>query len=174
MKFGVHGKFELPRKDGGIDDTVEGRRSFWVSVDEEVDGLSRACGCYVFAAQNRPWYVGKTEKQDFAHECLTPHKILHYNHVIVNKYNRAAPHLYLFPLLTPRGKFSAPSRNGHRTVAELERMLIAVALSRNTELLNIEVTKFLKGLHVPGLFNTKRGDASAYSVQEVRSLFDLG
>ncbi|WP_347250490.1 hypothetical protein [Zoogloea sp.] len=173
MRFAVHGGYELPRINGkAIDDTAEAKREFWKVVEESVDGLADACGCYIYAAHNRPWYVGLASKQTFRKESLAPHKINAYNRVLAG-YKQAVPYLYFIAKLTPGERFSSPSINGHKDVGALEKVLIGLAIARNVELQNISGTKFLKEMNVPGLINTEPGQASAYAVQEIRSLFGL-
>ena len=173
MRFAVYGAYELPRKNGKvIDDTAKSKRAFWGRVDEDIEGLSEACGCYVFAAQNKPWYVGLAGKQSFRKECLTSHKVSIYNRSLA-EYERAAPWLYLIAKLTPGDNFASPSVNGHKDVSALEKVLIGLAIARNPNVSNIQGTKFLREMNVPGLINSEPGQASAYAVKEIRSLFAL-
>lgn len=173
MRFAVYGGYELPRYNGIVDDSVEAKRSFWEYIEENIEGLPDACGCYVFAAQNRPWYVGLAEKQSFRRECLTHHKVNIYNKVLTS-YNRAAPWLYFIAKLTPATKsFARPSQNGHSDIVALEKILIGLAIARNSEVANIRGTKFMREMNVPGIINTEKGQGRAYSVQEIRSLFGI-
>jgi len=125
MNFAVYGGYELPRLKKIIDFSSASKRDFWDGIEDDIEGLSQACGCYVFAAQNRPWYIGLAEKQSFEKECLTYHKLNHYNSVLDN-YQRAVPCLYFIAKLTPNGDFASPSKNGHIDVATLEQMLIGL------------------------------------------------
>lgn len=172
MRFAVYGAYELPRSNGLIDDSATSKRSFWEYVDKEIEGLSNACGCYIFAAQNRPWYVGLAVKQSFKQECLTYQKVNIYNKVLAS-YERAAPWLYLIAKLTPGDNFSRPSKSGHSDVTALENILIGLAIPRNAEIANIRGTKFLREMNVPGIINTEPGQGRAYAVQEIRSLFGI-
>lgn len=172
MNFGVYGGYEMPRINGLVTKASDRLRDFWDEVDEDLEGLSGACGCYVFAAQNRPWYVGKAEKQSFRRECFGHHKITRYNEVLA-RYQRAAPHLYLFPRLTSKGNLSLPSKKPVGDVAALETFLIGLAISRNEDVVNVSGTRFLRRMNVPGIINTQRGQGRAYAAQEIRSLFGL-
>ena len=172
MNFGVYGAHELPRVNRLIDSSAEAKNRFWKKVDNDVAGLSNACGCYVFAAQNRPWYIGLAEKQSFAKECLTDNKLKHYNNT-QNQYERSAPYLYFIAKLTPTGRFSKPSQNGHADIQTLEKILIGLAISRNPDVINIRGTKLLRKMNVPGILNTRQGQSAAYAVQEIRSLFGI-
>lgn len=172
MKFAVYGRYELPRKNGLVNSSAKAKQNFWDSVEEDIEGLSGACGCYVFAAQNRPWYIGLAKGQSFAKECFTDHKINIYNRVL-SDYNRAAPWLYFIAKLTPTKKFSKPSPNSHMEIEDLENFLIGLAIPRNPDIYNIRGTKFWRDINVPGIINTEKGQARAYAVQEIRSLFGV-
>lgn len=172
MRFAVLGAYELPRRNRLIDDCAASKKSFWEYVDNDVEGLSGACGCYIFAAQNRPWYVGLAEKQSFGQECLTYQKVNVYNKVLAG-YKRAAPWLYLIAKLTPGGNFSHPSKNGHSDIGALEKILIGLSISQNSKVANIRGTKFLKKMNVPGIINTEPGQSSAYAVQGIRDLLGI-
>jgi hypothetical protein len=172
MRFAVYGAYELPRSKGLIDDSATSKQSFWEYVDKDIEDLSGACGCYIFTAQNRPWYVGLAMKQSFKNECLTYQKVNIYNKVLAD-YERAAPWLYLIAKLTPSENFSRPSKNGHPDVAALEKILIGLAISRNADVSNIRGTKYLREMNVPGIINTEPGQGRAYAVQEIRDLFGI-
>lgn len=172
MNYIVIGAYKLPRKNGIIDSSNSAKRKFWEYVEEDKEGLPSACGCYVFSAQNRPWYIGMAQKQKFTNECLTDHKINIYNNILTS-YKRAAPWLYFIAKLTPSGKFSAPSKKGQKDIEDLENILIGLAISRNPQLFNIRGTKLLRDMCVPGIMNTKKGQGRAYAVQEIRSLFGI-
>lgn len=172
MRFAVYGGYQLPRNNRLVASDAAAKREFWETVDGDVEGLSAACGCYVFAAQNRPWYVGLAASQSFAQECLTDHKVNIFNRVL-DDYARAAPWLYFVAKLTPGAQFCRPSMNGYKDVEALENILIGLAIARNPEVYNVRGTKFLREMNVPGLLNTERGQANSYAVQEIRSLFGL-
>ena len=172
MRFAVYGAFELPRQNGLIDHSQEAMNLFWLQVEDKAKGLSTACGCYVFAAQNRAWYIGLAEKQAFKYECITDHKLKIYNKILAS-YQRAMPWLYFVAKLTPKQKFSSPSKNGHQDIAALEKILIGLGISRNNEIENIRGTKYLREMNVPGIINMEQGQGKAYAVQEIRSLFGI-
>lgn len=175
MKFKVFGPFVLPRNSNKslVAHELESRREFWWEVDESNEGLSKACGCYVFCIQTGggtlPWYVGKTEKRSFSKECLQAHKIVHYNSACTDR--KGTPQLYLVPQLTKGGRFRKPTTGKRAAISSLESILIGFALSRNPGLLNIKGTAMLKNLEVPGLINAKGGGRSAGS--KLKSILDL-
>jgi hypothetical protein len=126
-------------------------------LEAENENLPGACGCYIFALQNgdnvTPWYVGKTEKRSFEHECWGPTQINYYNEVLVDRNGK--PLMFLLPKLTGSGrKFSKPSHNGHRDIDFLESMLIGLALEKNSQLLNVKKTALLREMRVPGVINS--------------------
>lgn len=172
MNFDIYGGFQVPRDEGIVTLDPKWRSDFWGDVEEEHPGLSDACGCYILAINNKPWYVGLAEKQSFKAECFTSHKICHYNEAL-NQFARGIPYLYVIPKLTPTKKFAGPSTNGHIDVEALENILIGLALSRNPEVRNIKGTKMLREMNVPGILNKKKGQARKNAVQEIKALFGL-
>lgn len=173
MNYEIFGGFKIPRKPNkrSIVDTRD-RYDFWHEVQAAKTGLPWARGCYVFALRMRggaliPWYVGKTCRQGFMHECFESHKLVHYNEVIAS--SAGVPLLYFIARTTPGGKFKTTLSSRESTY--LETLLIGMGLQRNPHLKNVSGTKFLKELHVPGLVNSRktprRGPAS-----EIVSMFD--
>ncbi len=137
-------------------------KPFW---DEEVeaseDGLSHACGCYLFAIRagrgTKPWYVGQSNKQTFRKECLTEHKRGTYNDLLGQRSGR--PLLFLVARRTATGRrFSKPSGTGYRDVDFLENTLIQIGLRRNGHLCNSQNTKMNRNMLVPGIMNPTRGN----------------
>jgi len=171
--FETYGPYRLERNDQGLlAATAADRRSFWDSVDEETPELSYACGCYIFSIRaprgSRPWYVGKAEKSTFRRECLTAHKINHFNQAIAGR--RGYPELTLLAQVTPRDKFRKPTNSKRKAIRELETMLIGMGVSRNRDLLNIQKTKMLRELSVRGFLNTQRL-ATSGPAKALRDLF---
>ena len=173
MRFDVCGGFEIerqPRRQGGVfNDT------FWTKMDASNDSLSGACGCYIFALRNGDnivaWYVGKTEKLTFKKECFQPTKISYYNGLL--KKHNGVPILILLPRLTGSGKkFSKPTKRGYRDIDFLETLLIGMALEQNANLLNVQKTKLLREMVVPGLINTKPGPRTG-PVQALRNALGM-
>lgn len=150
MEFRVYGPFELPRqKSGLVAADAASRRTFWAVIEDASPGLTQACGCYVFAIKAargiKPWYVGKSEKQPFRKECLTPHKINHYNDGTVPR--RGRPLLYLIAQVAPSGRFRKPTSTKRPAIA-------ALALTKNSELLNVSGTRMHRELVVHGVLNS--------------------
>ena len=122
MKFDVYGGFEIERKPNrhGLFD-----KTFWKQVSQQDERLPHACGCYVFALQNGSnivaWYVGKTERRTFEHECFQATKINYYNDLLIDR--KGTPLLFLLPRLTgSETKFSKPTRSGYRDIESLSRI----------------------------------------------------
>jgi hypothetical protein len=178
MDFKVYGPFTMPRNRRGLITTdADEKRCFWQEIDEMVDGLSDACGCFIFAISpsgggTKPWYVGQTCRQGFRSECFQPHKINLYNNAIA-EYERATPLLFLLAKLTPSNQaFAKPSSNGHADIEALEDVLIGIAYSRNRNLLNIRGTSFLRDAIIPGVMNSPPGNPGA-SALELKRLLGL-
>jgi len=164
MNFFPHAAFEVPRKPSGLIDTdSDSLNSFWGSMDAELqDNVSQGIGCYVFSLRAGkgvlPWYVGKAERQSFRSECFAAHKINHYN-TIVTEHN-GTPLLTLIAKYTPGGKIVLPTKRPHNDIEYLETLLIAAGIRRNCNLVNIQGTRLLTEMVVPGVLNTPRGKAS--------------
>jgi hypothetical protein len=159
MHFEVQGPFELDRtRSKLVDNCAETKRYYWEWVDEHVSGLSNACGCYIFAIQasrgTLPWYVGKAEKQPFKKECLSHHKLNHYNNAVAGR--RGKPCLFFLPQLTNSGSFRKPTSSRRKAISELESLLIGMAIARNPGLLNSKGTKWVQEMTVDGLINSRR------------------
>jgi hypothetical protein len=153
MNFNVYGGFKIPTNKNTGHAIVTS--SFWKTVDDVEDGLSRASGCYVFSIKFgqkiTPWYVGKTEKLWFATACFKPANKVIFNDILVQ--HRGTPLIFLIPRLTPATQAFA-IRGKYSSIDYLETMLIGCALKRNNELANIRKTKKFKDMHVPGIINS--------------------
>lgn len=172
MRFDIFGGFEIPRDRYG--DGIYSK-AFWDDVDAHVDGLSRACGCYVFALRHGmnavPIYVGKAEKQAFRHECFSPGK----RHLVdkqLNRNPRKSPLLFLLPKVTHVGKFCRPTTREYPAIQFLENKLIALALDSNPDLVNARQIKFLKEMRVPGIVNSGPGQQTK-SVRELQAALGI-
>lgn len=159
MHFEIHGPFDLERNHKSlIDNSAESKREFWDYVDEVELKLPKACGCYVFAVKasrgTLPWYVGKAEKRSFDRECLSAHKINHFNNVVAGR--KGIPVLFLLPQVTKNGTFRKPTKSKRPAISALESLLIGMAMSRNRRMVNIKGTKMARNLQVEGFLNTPR------------------
>lgn len=160
MEYTIHGPFEMPEQQNGlIDRRAPAKREFWDAVDEADESVSSACGCYLFAIRAargiKPYYVGLADSQSFRQECFGSHKVNIYNDVLADRH-RGTPILILIARRTHGGRFSKPSGNGRKDVAYLESMLIGAAIKKNSRLMNISRTRFLRGLVVPSFINSER------------------
>ncbi|MBN2269892.1 MAG: hypothetical protein JXN61_04715 [Sedimentisphaerales bacterium] len=163
MNYTIYGPFTIQKQPNGLIARGHSARStFWSGVEEEVESLPSACGCYVFAIRAargvKPWYVGKAVKQSFEKECLNLHQLTTYNEVIAKR--KGTPLLFLIAKKTKKGKFSKPGRAHQKNIDFLETVLIGAALDKNPKLMNIQKTKFLKRMCVPGFMNTPRRRAT--------------
>src|SRR5271168_1628703 len=104
MHFDTYGPFEIARKTKTtVSHDKTDLRKFWDDTDAKREGLSRACGCYVFVIRGRAWYVGLAKRQDFKHECFSSHKLLQYNDALERV--SGPPCLILLAKTTPKGRF---------------------------------------------------------------------
>ena len=176
MDFEVNGPFFLTRAKGIIDSSAAAKKQFWQDIETQHTGLPDACGCFVFAIKaNRgtlPWYVGKAERLSFKQECLSPHKVTHFNRAVAGR-TSSAPVIYLLPHLTAGGKYKSPAtaKADHQAVQKLESLLIGMAFSKNPDLLNIKGTKWLRELMVKGFINSKK--AKGGPAKELRAVFGI-
>ena len=167
MNYKIYGPFKIPRESEGlISRDAKTRRAFWADIDERMEGLSGACGCYILTIRNKAWYVGMAEKQSFKMECFQPHKIVQYD-LAIGK-GKGVPHLIFLAKITPSEYFSVPSKRGHSDIRQLEQLLIGSAINRNPQLCNIRNTKTLREIIVPGFLNTKKGQSNSNSVKEFK------
>lgn len=171
MRFEIYGPYDVPRNGRWVSRTRIDKRDFWDAVDGDVDSLSSACGCYVFAVRGRVWYVGMAERQSFWDECFSGHKVLQYNEAL--QLVTGQPELFFIAKVTPNGRFARPSTNGHREIPLLEKLLIGIALRRNPELQNIRGTTLLREMNVPGVLNTGQGQARAGTVQDLKHVLGI-
>lgn len=95
-------------------------------------------------------------------EALNSDNIAKYNHVLDD--DKGTPLLFVIPARTPTGKLRRRPENGNlRSLDFFERWLIAAAIEKNPYLINNRETKFLRELHVVGIFNAKQGESNAAS-----------
>ena len=183
MKFHVYGPFTLkPSKSTNLI-TNESLVSLIGDVEETEEGLSDACGCYVFGVKASkgivPWYVGQANKTALVKEALNSTNREKYNSVMTKSDGPTAmakrhgtPILFLLPNLTPQGRFAKKTSksNGLESINFLEEWLIASALQKNPEMINDKKTYFLRNICVTGLFNGERGKATKSSSELKRAL----
>ena len=138
MEYTIHGPFEIKRQGKTVNHLATELKKFWSEIDEQFEGLSFACGCYLFALKagkgSTPWYVGKAEKQSFSKEVFNSHKVQYYNDIIANQ--KGKPIIFILAKRTRKKKFVKPSKNGHSDIDFLETLLIGAALGKNRDLLN--------------------------------------
>jgi len=157
MRFTVHGPFKLQKQANGlVDRQNDAKRAFWQNVINKDNFLPSACGCYLYAIRAakgvKPWYVGMANKQSFETECFASHKVNIYNEVVANR--KGTPVLFLLARRTSKGRFAKPSVNGRSDIRFLETLLIATAIEKNPKLMNVQKTKMLRNMEVPGLINS--------------------
>ena len=166
MKFEAYGPYPLPRSArGGVSTVKDDYGRFWDVVEECVEDLPDAVGCYVFGVVSGggmlPWYVGMAERQAFWQECCEHHKLSKYNEAM-DFYRRGRPVLFLIAGMTEGGQFVRPSaaKKGRPAIRKLEELLMGMALQRNAELVNIKGLAWTRFLSFPGIIQPKPGRAS--------------
>jgi hypothetical protein len=165
MQFDVAGPFKLSRHGHSKILTKTSASELKPRVEDWETGLSEACDCYVFALQagggSKPYYIGQACKRALLAEAMNASNLNKYNEVLGSR-KRGKPVLFLLPMRTPRGKFRKRKTGNGRIGALdfLERWLIAHALERNPKLKNNRETRFLKKIHVTGIFNAKKGEST--------------
>ncbi len=165
MNFEVFGPYNIkrftPRKILTKDTLVAIR-------NECPEELKLSCGCYVIATRAgkgyTPWYVGKANKTSLISEAFNASNINKLNETFAHI--NGTPVVFFLPLLTQRGdKFARPTSTpgGRKSINFLENWLIASALQKNSNLINQKQTRFVRELHVRGLFNARQGEADDHS-----------
>lgn len=158
MNFDVAGPFEIKRFGKKNIINKDSLSDICEQLEAYEPGLSNASGCYVFGKRGRgilPWYVGQACKTPLAKEALNSDNRGKYNDVIDSK---GTPVLYVLPKRTSTGKLSKRGSNSSPTMDFLEKWLISMAIDRNPKLINSKKTRYLRELHVVGLFNSKKGE----------------
>jgi len=158
MRFVVYGPYDLQSSSGLI--SKKSNAKFWEEVENEVPGLSGACGCYVFRVLagkgSTPLYVGKAEKQAFKTECFSADKMMKYNEGLATR-KRGRPQLiFLAQVTQKRNDFRKPTTGERPFIQALESMLIGKAFEKNPDILNIQGTRKAQKLEVEGFLNTSQ------------------
>ena len=156
MRFVVYGPYELERNSSGR--INKSNAQFWKEIEDEVPGLSGACGCYVFRVVagkgSKPWYVGKAEKQAFKTECFSDGKIIKYNDVLAARKSGTPQLIFLAQVTEKKNDFCKPTTGVRPFIQALELILIDKALEKNPDLLNIQGTGAARSIKVEGFLNT--------------------
>ena len=170
MIFETYGPFDLER-----DFSTGWRNRFWAAVEDSVEGLSNAIGCYAFCltfgTKTLPWYVGQTVNTNgFQAEVFADHKIAHYRKILGAKPKQRAS-IFLFPLMTEEYSVSKNRAKGSPAIDWLEKTLIGMALSKNPNLANIRDTRMLKNIYVNGILGTQWSGRRSAAASAARSVF---
>lgn len=175
MFFDVAGPFKIKQHGAKQVITKESLRLLKTKLEEYEEGLSDACGCYVFAVRAgkgyTPYYVGQACKSSLPNEALNPSNISNYNGILTHR--KGTPVLFFIPMRTPQGKFRKRNKtNGYlSSLTFLERWLIHAAVSKNYDLINSKETYFLKNIHVKGIFNARKGESTSDSQELAKALW---
>ena len=134
MFFDVAGPFKLSRHTSKQIITKQSLKELKFELDEWEDGLSDACGCYVFAIRAgkgyTPYYVGQSSKRGIADEALNSTNREKYSQALSE--GKGAPVLFVIPMRTPSGKFRKRKKADGKLAAVdfLEQWLIATAIEK--------------------------------------------
>ena len=175
MDFDVAGPFELSRHTSKKIITRQSVSDLKADLETWEEGLSEACGCYVFALRAgkgyTPYYVGQACKSSVFHEALNASNRGKYNEALGD--SAGTPVLFVLPRRTPKGKFRKPKATGGGLgdLDFLEDWLIAAAIEKNPRLINNKKTRFLRKIHVRGFFNAKRGGSTKASQHLEKALW---
>jgi hypothetical protein len=166
MNFDVAGPFEITRHGKKKIIIEQSMGDLRVHLARREPGLSGACGCYVFAIHTskgyRPYYVGQASKRSILSEALNPSNREKYNKACSE--SKGKPVIFFLPKLTPKGRYRKTGRPS-AAIDFLERWLIAAAIEKNPNLINNKLTRFLRKIHVVGIFNAKKGQPPRASQQ---------
>jgi hypothetical protein len=153
VQYEVYGPYLTPRAQSEADG--DALSIFWNGIEDDVPGLSRAIGVYVFSTCHglnyTPWYVGKTNANNgFRSEIFQDHKLNHY--VSASQRKRGYPAIHLIAKVEEnRGNFCRASKRSGQQIDQLETILIGVALQANAHVRNSKKTWFNKNCQVPGI-----------------------
>jgi hypothetical protein len=171
MNFDVSGPFYLSRHGKKKMITEQSMADLRPQLESEESGLSKACGCYVFAIHAgrgyTPYYVGQACKQSVLREALNPSNREKYNKACSE--SEGKPVLFLLPMRSPNGRYRKKGGGG-LAIDFLERWLIAAALKKNPNLTNNRETKILRKIKVAGIFNQERGRVPTASQHLAKTL----
>jgi hypothetical protein len=161
-RFQVLGPFRMSveRRSRGMRgiDCQQARDEVFEQAEEACGGkydVTKAIGCYVFglspsgASRIRPYYVGKACDQTLYKRVFQPTDKPGLYDEILNWYEKAAPFVFLLPLLTPSGVLARLGSNGRR-ISLAEHTLIGMALHANPDLWNIKHRVALESFTVDG------------------------
>ncbi len=173
MIFDVEGPFKLARYGKKKLITGESIRNLKRELDRRRTGLSRVRGCYVFVIHAgkgyTPYYVGQACKRSILREAMNPSNLSKYNDVCSE--TNGKPMLFVLRMQTTKGRDKRRGNSGSKSTTFLERWLIAEGFKKNPDLKNNKQTKFLRDLHVVGIFNAKKGEATNASRELKRALW---
>lgn len=171
MKYKIFGPYEIPLGLGEFKKRIdkEDIGEFWNTVDP---GLNSACGIYVYSiktkSKEKPWHVGKAQKQNFEKECFTSHKIVYYHEALEK--SKGTPMMYFVARVSDKNRFSRPttSKTGHSDMDFVEDFFIGLGYIKNNDIRNKKKTKHAENLVIEGFYNHK--DRRQKSIKQLYAL----
>ncbi len=171
MRFDVAGPFKLTRHEKKKLITQQLIADLEQELEKRNPGLSKACGCYVFAIHAgkgyTPYYVGQACKRSLLGEALNPSNREKYNKACSQ--SNGTPFMFFLPMRTPNGRYRKRG-TGSGSLDFLEGWLIAAGINKNDKLINNKRTFFLRKISVAGVLNAKKGQPTKASRELKRTL----
>lgn len=171
MKYKIFGPYEIPLEFGEFKKRIdkEDIGEFWSRAGPD---LKSACGVYVFSiktkSKEKPWYVGKAQRQNFEKECFTSHKIVYYHEALEK--SKGTPMMYFVARVRNKNSFSNPTSTttGHSEMNFIEQLFIEWGLNKNKDIRNKKGTRKPEKLIIEGFYNHK--DRRKKSVKQLHEL----
>ena len=101
------------------------------------------------------FYVGRTTRQVFKHECFRPHKLRYYNEVLRTETRRTPVLLFV----TPTDRRGTKATVG-KEIGRIEKWLVNAAYVANPRLMNKRLIKKPRGWRIAGVEPRSRGKTS--------------
>ena len=187
MHFKMFGPYDIKDQRGHADWLdKEDFDHYWTHVvDADTQGLSTACGVYLFGVRGiegkrktvgktLPWYVGKAEKQPFRKECFNGRNQNEFNRIAFSVYGgKGTPFLYLFARTEEDGTFSGIANDEYPGVRFVEELLIQMSLATNNDLANKQLTSQAQQTSIRSILNFKSRGKPPSSVAAFTTAFDI-
>lgn len=171
MTIRVFGPFEFDKSKVSEKSYVSEK---WDQIDSEVQGLSGACGVYIFSLRNAtnfvPVYIGRASKaSSFRKRVFSDDKFRTTVKYFVENKGVMSIKLLAKPL---------PVRSGFATIADdeidfLETFCIMCALRKNERITNVSKTRLSERMTIPGLTGNFGSGHPGNAVLALRNCFAM-
>jgi len=157
VRFEVVGPFELKFLK---DKNVENKGAIKKFFDGVGKGIKDERGCYLFGRRAgkgyTPIYVGKTNKQTFEKEAFASSKMSIYLEAVINR--NGTPVIFFVKRVQ-----SGSGKAHEKSVSEVEKLLIRIAVVKNPKLVNKHYAKTTEW-EITGVMNSGKGQPSVAAV----------